>query len=140
LQQQFLFPCQGPCSTNHFPHQFAAQTLPVVWCNHKIHSFSNNQSRVVKGQDDWEKFFEQVGTNEIWSYIHLHLIETTTLHLVPWCYSRINDSFLFFVHLPPMPWFVSPPTISHTIQARDTCLWFGVTLKYIALVKIKAGL
>jgi hypothetical protein len=54
-------------STNHFPHQFGAQTLPVVWCNHKIHSFSKNQSRVVKGQADWQKFFEQVGAKEIWS-------------------------------------------------------------------------
>ena len=68
-------------STNHFPHHPGARYLPVVWCNLKIHSFSKNQSRVVKGQADWEKFFEQVGANEIWSYIHLHLIEITALHL-----------------------------------------------------------
>jgi hypothetical protein len=42
------------------------QYLPVVWCNHKIHSFGKNQSRVVKRQADWQKFFEQVGANEIW--------------------------------------------------------------------------
>jgi hypothetical protein len=48
--------------TNHFTHHPGARYLPVVWCNHKIHSFGKNQSRVVKGQADWEKFFEQVGT------------------------------------------------------------------------------
>ena len=47
LQQQFLFPCPGNCSTNYFPHQIGAQTLPVVWCNHKIHSFDKIQSRFV---------------------------------------------------------------------------------------------
>jgi hypothetical protein len=52
-------------STNHIPHHPGARYLPVVWCNLKIHSFSKNQSRVVKGQADWEKFFEQVGANEI---------------------------------------------------------------------------
>jgi hypothetical protein len=66
LQQQFLFPCHGHVSTNHFPHQIGAQTLPVVWCNHKIHSFDKTQSRFVKGQADWQKFFEQVGASEIW--------------------------------------------------------------------------
>jgi hypothetical protein len=49
LQQQFLFPCHGRGSTNHFPHQMGAQYLPVVGCNHKIHSFGKIQSRVVKG-------------------------------------------------------------------------------------------
>jgi hypothetical protein len=65
LQQQFLFPCHGTCSTNNFPHQIGGQTLPVVWCNHKIRSFGKIQSRVVKGQTDRQKFFEQVGANQI---------------------------------------------------------------------------
>jgi hypothetical protein len=49
LQQQFLFPCHGRAPTNHLIHQMGAQTLPVVSCNHKIHSFGKIQSRVVKG-------------------------------------------------------------------------------------------
>ncbi len=88
LQQQFLFPCHGTVSINHFPHQFGAKSLPVVWCNHKIHSFDKTQSRFVKGQADWQKFFEQVGASEIWSYIHLHLIEITTLHVNSWVLFR----------------------------------------------------
>jgi hypothetical protein len=30
LQQKFLFLCHGRVSTNHLPHQFGAQSLPVV--------------------------------------------------------------------------------------------------------------
>jgi hypothetical protein len=41
---------------------------PCLWfgVTNNIHSFGKIQSRVVKGQADWEKFFGQVGTNEIW--------------------------------------------------------------------------